>query len=58
MWVIRRRGQGGGWVTLPGQPHSYTHDLTKAWLFPSEAAARLNCCGNEYPERYAIAGRG
>lgn len=47
-FVLQRTDQGGGYVTPPGSHKSYTHDLTKARIYPTrEEADRDRCKGNE-----------
>jgi hypothetical protein len=51
LYVIRRTDRGGGWVTLPGSPGSYTHKLQDAKVWHSrEEAERERCIDNEVAE--------
>ena len=48
MYVLKRTDQHGGYVTQPGDPSSYTHNLARARTFASrEDAERQRCKENE-----------
>ena len=47
-YVIRRTDQGGGYVSRPGAPSSYTHALQHARVFATRGEAeRERCPENE-----------
>lgn len=43
-YVIRRTGQGGGYVSKPGSFNSYTRDVKKMRKFSTKEEALLECC--------------
>lgn len=50
MWVIERTDQGGGYLNQPNSRSSWTRSLENARKFPTQEAARLECCPeNERP---------
>lgn len=53
MSYVIRRNEDGAFVTPPGQPASYTFDLTQARTFATQEAAQRECCGNERPAAVA-----
>ena len=47
-YVILRTDQGGGYVSRPGSPGSYTHRLELARIYKTRDAAHEDRCpGNE-----------
>jgi len=47
-YVLKRTDQGGGFVTRPGSPGSYTKDILQARVFSTKEEADANKCpGNE-----------
>lgn len=53
-FVLRRTDQGGGYVTPPGSPKSYTKNKAAARRYSSrEEAERDRCKGNEVIEEVA-----